>query len=120
LGRVESESKAGTDMSQIVLVTGATSVIGRHAAMALARAGHRVFATGRRKEALLTLEQEAAGLRLEAIAMDVTKPASIEEAKRIILERTGGHGVDALEQRKLRQDGATRRGHARPSRCWYG
>ncbi|MBL8740175.1 MAG: SDR family NAD(P)-dependent oxidoreductase, partial [Myxococcales bacterium] len=68
--------------SRIVLVTGATSGIGRHAALTLARAGHRVFATGRRREALATLEAEAAGLLLEGIAMDVTKPASIEAAKR--------------------------------------
>lgn len=82
--------------SRIVLVTGATSGIGRHAALTLARAGHRVFATGRRREALATLEAEAAGLLLEGIAMDVTKPASIEAAKQTILERTGGYGVDAL------------------------
>ena len=32
----------------VILVTGATSGIGRHAALALARRGHAVFAAGRR------------------------------------------------------------------------
>lgn len=95
-GLLQTKSKGTHMKSQIVLITGATSGIGRHAALTLAARGHRVFATGRRKEALQTLEKEAAGLTLETISMDVTKPASIEEAKRVILERTDGYGVDAL------------------------
>ena len=82
--------------SQIVLVTGATSGIGRATALDLARAGHRVFATGRRAAALASLEKEAAGLKLETLVMDVTKSESIASVKREIDARTDGYGVDAV------------------------
>jgi short-subunit dehydrogenase len=79
-----------------ILITGATAGIGRTTALALAKAGHRVFAAGRRKAQLDSLEKEAAGLKLEGIVMDVTKAESIAEAKKTIDERTGGYGLDAL------------------------
>lgn len=78
----------------VVLVTGATAGIGRHAALELARRGHRVFAAGRRAHALEALEKESANI--EGIVLDVTSAASIEAARATILERTRGHGVDAL------------------------
>ena len=81
---------------QIVLVTGATSGIGRATAKDLARAGHRVFATGRRAAALASLEKEAAGLKLEGLVMDVTKSESIASVKKEIDARTDGYGVDAV------------------------
>ncbi len=81
-----------------ILITGATAGIGRHTALTLARAGHRVFAAGRRQNQLESLEKEAvaAGGRLEGIVMDVTKSDSIAAAKKLIDERTDGYGVDAL------------------------
>jgi len=85
--------------SLTILVTGASSGIGRHTALALARAGHRVFATGRRQHALDSLAKEASGLgagSLETLVLDVTSAESIAAAKQAIDERTGGHGVDAL------------------------
>lgn len=45
-------------MSKIALVTGATSGIGRATAIALAKQGYRIIATGRRKERLEELQQE--------------------------------------------------------------
>src|SRR5688572_7225791 len=91
-----------TDMSNsqtarpIVLITGATSGIGRHAALTMARRGMRVFATGRREDRLADLAHEATGMALETIVLDVTSAASIESARAEILARTGGHGVDVL------------------------
>ena len=82
--------------SRIVLVTGATSGIGRATALHLAREGHRVFAVGRRRAALDALQSESAGLALECLEMDVTKADSIVAAKEEIERRTAGHGVDVL------------------------
>jgi len=48
-------------MSKIALVTGATSGIGRATAIALAKQGYRIIATGRRHERLEELQQELAG-----------------------------------------------------------
>lgn len=83
-------------MSTTVLVTGATTGIGRATALGLARRGHRVIATGRNGAALASLAAEAAGTRLETLVLDVTDPASIDAAVAEVDRRTDGHGVDAL------------------------
>ncbi len=80
----------------IVLITGATSGIGRHAALTLARRGMRVFATGRRADRLEELAGEARAFALEVLPLDVTDATSIAAARAEILSRTGGHGVDVL------------------------
>lgn len=80
----------------IVLVTGATSGIGRATALHLARKGYRVFATGRSESALASLKQEAGGHALDTIRLDVTDAASIEAARRAVDDATDGHGLDAL------------------------
>jgi NAD(P)-dependent dehydrogenase (short-subunit alcohol dehydrogenase family) len=82
--------------SLVILVTGATAGIGRETALRLARAGHRVFATGRRVHALDTLVAEAQGTQLEAMALDVTSPDSVAAAKAWIDRRTNGYGVDVV------------------------
>jgi short-subunit dehydrogenase len=81
---------------QIVLITGATAGIGRRTALDLARAGHRVFATGRRVDALTKLKEEAKGLSLEVLTLDVTKQSSIDAAKAALMEATEGQPVDVL------------------------
>jgi short-subunit dehydrogenase len=84
--------------SQTTLITGATSGIGRYAALHLARRGHRVIASGRRPDALADLSAEAgsAGLDLATVRLDVTDRTSIADARGRILELTDGRGVDAL------------------------
>jgi NAD(P)-dependent dehydrogenase (short-subunit alcohol dehydrogenase family) len=78
-----------------ILITGATSGIGRHAALDLARRGHRVFAAGRSAEALDALAAE--GLpSLTPLTLDVTSPASIAAAVRLVDQATAGRGVDVL------------------------
>jgi len=78
-----------------VLITGATSGIGRHAALALAESGQRVIATGRKADALLQLRRDS-GERVEIVELDVNRGDSIESAKREVQRLTAGSGVDVL------------------------
>ena len=64
-------------ISKTILITGASSGIGRDAALALAKAGHRVFAAARRTTAIEALRAEAPAI--EALHVDLDSPASIAE-----------------------------------------
>src|SRR5688500_2959773 len=78
--------------AQQVIVTGATSGIGRAAAVRFGRAGSAVLAVGRDTEQLqaVVAEIDAAGGRGEACAADVTLRTSPEAIVRTALERFGG------------------------------
>jgi NAD(P)-dependent dehydrogenase (short-subunit alcohol dehydrogenase family) len=78
-----------------ILITGATSGIGRDAALRLVRGGHLVLAGGRRPDALAELARAARG-RLEPVVLDVTDPASVDAARALVERRTGGRGLDVL------------------------
>lgn len=82
--------------SKIILITGATSGIGRYSALYLARHGHHVIATGRKLALLEELAKEAEGLRLDTVPLDVTDEASIDEAVTIANRLTSGYGIDVL------------------------
>jgi NADP-dependent 3-hydroxy acid dehydrogenase YdfG len=77
-----------------VLVTGASSGIGRATALELARRGHVVFAAARREEVLAGLA--AAAPNIQAVALDVTAAESVRQAWAKIEAATGGAGVDVL------------------------
>jgi short-subunit dehydrogenase len=83
---------------QIILITGATAGIGRHAALHLAARGHRIIASGRRENALASLRREAreAGHDVDTLRLDVTDADSIAAAVEIVARLTDGHGVDVL------------------------
>lgn len=81
---------------QTILITGATAGIGRHAALHLARKGHRVIATGRNPEVLAELKAEAEGLLLDVVRLDVNDAGSVSAAAAEVDALTGGHGVDVL------------------------
>jgi len=78
--------------SQTVLVTGATSGIGRFTALHLAKKGHRVIAAGRNEAALEELR--AAGL--VPLKLDLTDRGSIDAAVAELDAVTEGYGVDVL------------------------
>ena len=78
-----------------ILITGATSGIGRDAALRLAGAGHLVLAGGRRADALAWLARTSGG-RVEPLVLDVTDPGSVAAAAELVERRTGRRGLDVL------------------------
>jgi NAD(P)-dependent dehydrogenase (short-subunit alcohol dehydrogenase family) len=77
-----------------VLVTGASSGIGRATAVELARRGHRVLAAARRTSELEELA--AANQGVQALPIDVTDAASVRAGAGRVQELTAGHGLDVL------------------------
>src|SRR6516225_5455360 len=77
-----------------VLVTGASSGIGRATATEFARQGHLVFAAARREDVLAGLA--AAAPNIPAVGLDVTDEGSVRRAWTKIEAATGGAGVDVL------------------------
>ena len=77
-----------------VLVTGASSGIGRATATEFARQGHLVFAAARREDVLAGLA--AAAPNIQAVGLDVTDEGSVRRAWAEIEAATGGAGVDVL------------------------
>jgi NAD(P)-dependent dehydrogenase (short-subunit alcohol dehydrogenase family) len=77
-----------------VLVTGASSGIGRATAVELARRGHEVYAAARREEVLAGLADAERNVR--PVGLDVTDGDSVQRAWAKIEAETGGTGVDVL------------------------
>jgi NAD(P)-dependent dehydrogenase (short-subunit alcohol dehydrogenase family) len=84
--------------TKTILITGATTGIGRHAALHLAGRGLRVIASGRRRELLAALraEAEAAGLPIDTVVLDVTDAATLRAAVLEVERLTDGRGLDGL------------------------
>jgi NAD(P)-dependent dehydrogenase (short-subunit alcohol dehydrogenase family) len=78
-----------------VLVTGASSGIGRATALLLDRSGFQVFAGVRKREQGEALRKQASE-RLTPILLDVTDPQSIEAAARSVADALGGRGLAGL------------------------
>jgi NAD(P)-dependent dehydrogenase (short-subunit alcohol dehydrogenase family) len=86
----------GIDLrDRVGLVTGASSGLGRHFGLVLARAGAKVFVAARRADALQGVCEEIAraGGQARAVPLDVTNRVSVENA---IEATTSEGGLDIL------------------------
>jgi NAD(P)-dependent dehydrogenase (short-subunit alcohol dehydrogenase family) len=81
--------------SGAVLITGASTGIGRATALLLDREGYRVFA-GVRKQADAESLEEAGSERLTPITIDVTERRSIDSAEREVAGAVGSEGLVGL------------------------
>ncbi len=82
-------------MGKSVLVTGASTGIGRAVTLALAKLGWRVYAGVRRSEDGDRLIESATG-KLKPVILDVTKPEQIQDVARLLggeLDESGLHGL---------------------------
>jgi thioester reductase-like protein/short-subunit dehydrogenase len=89
--RARRDDPTGALMGRHVIITGASSGIGRAAAIAVAERGATVFALARNGEALddLVAEIRANGGQAHAFTCDVTDSASVEHTVKDILGRFG-------------------------------
>lgn len=78
-------------MSKIVLITGATSGMGKETALLLAKNGYTVYAGARSQESSSALKQEAAslGLSLNTVILDVCDSDSVNLAIDAIQKQVG-------------------------------
>lgn len=83
-----------TATTKAILVTGASSGIGRATAVQLAEAGHTVFAAARRADRLAELAREVSGMVIP-IELDVCDPESVRKAVGTVAE-TSPDGLDVL------------------------
>lgn len=82
-------------LARTVLVTGASTGIGRATALLLDEHGFTVFAGVRKREDALSL-RSAASSSLVPLILDVTKPAEIAKAAKDITKAVGAAGLDGL------------------------
>lgn len=80
---------------EAVLITGASSGIGKACAIRLAREGFRVFAAVRRPQSIEALASGTSG-RIEPIVLDVTKQDEISDAVRTVGNEVREHGLYGL------------------------
>ncbi len=85
-----------TTPPRTILITGASSGIGRDAALALARRGHHVIAAARRLPALAALADQVPDGRITPLVLDLDDTSSIATAAAAIDRLTAGRGIDVL------------------------
>ena len=75
-------------MGKVILITGASTGIGREAAILLGRQGHHVYAGARRLERMADLAERAGG-GVTAVEMDVTEDGDNERAVDQVIRNEG-------------------------------
>ena len=85
-----NHGSAGNAAGKVVLITGASSGMGREAAILLAQKGHRVYAGARRMDRMADLAEHG----VTAVEMDVTNSDDNERVVGQIVDSEGG--VDVL------------------------
>jgi NAD(P)-dependent dehydrogenase (short-subunit alcohol dehydrogenase family) len=88
-------SSAAPTISQAVVITGASTGIGRACALELDRRGFRVFACVRNDAAAEQLRADASS-RLTPVSIDVTIADTIAAAAKTVANATGGAGLAGL------------------------
>jgi short-subunit dehydrogenase len=91
-GLVQGEEDAMRMFNSVVVVTGASSGIGRATAVAFARKGCAVILAARREEALEAVRQECEGHRgaqVLVVPTDVTDPAAVEDLAQRAVQQFG-------------------------------
>lgn len=81
-------------MNKTVLITGATSGMGKATALLLAQQGYTVYAGARNGSQELTDEAEKLGVKVNIVALDVQNTASIQQAVQHVIAHEGK--IDAL------------------------
>jgi len=76
-------------MSKTVLITGATSGMGKETALLLAKHGYSVYAGVRNSSEELLDEAEKRGVKLNTVALDVQDTASIQKAVQHVIGKEG-------------------------------
>jgi NAD(P)-dependent dehydrogenase (short-subunit alcohol dehydrogenase family) len=88
--------RASIGHARAVVVTGASSGIGRVATMKLARSGFHVFAGVRKEEDAEALEEAAPAGSLKPLFIDITDEHLIASAASTVEEAVGGEGIAGL------------------------
>jgi len=76
-------------MNKIVLITGATSGMGKETALLLAEYGYNVYAGVRNTSQELLDEAEKRGVKLNTVTLDVQDTASIQQAVQYVIAKEG-------------------------------
>ena len=96
-------------MSKIVLITGATSGIGKATSIKLAQAGHKIIACGRRQDRLMELVKQFDETTILPLCFNISKQADVLQAINSIPEQFkpidvlinnagNAHGLDFVDE----------------------
>ncbi|MEU7134902.1 SDR family oxidoreductase [Streptomyces sp. NPDC046261] len=90
------QSKPSPPAGRVIVLTGASSGLGRECALHLERRGFRVFAGVRRAEDGEKLRADASSTRLRPVLLDVTDEESLRTATAEVVDAAGEQGVWGL------------------------